>query len=151
VSKDGKQGIFIERALYRSAAFKRLSKSATLILLEFLGRRRLEHRGGAWVVTNNGLITLSYREVKRLFGLFPSTMTKAITQLVEYGFIDIAHQGIANSKDFSRYAISERWKDYGTGKFIEQTRQKDTRKLGFASRKLKIVGIKTRRKRLGKV
>jgi hypothetical protein len=130
-------GIFIERNLYRSQAFKRLSKSATVILFEFLGRRRLEHKGGSWVITNNGKITLSYREVEKLFGFAPSTMANSITQLVESGFITIAHQGIRNSKDPSRYAISERWRDYGTDKFVEQTRQKDTRKLGFACPKRK--------------
>ena len=94
---------------------------------------------------------MSYREAKKLFGFAYSTMARAITQLVEYGFIDIAHQGVASSKDFSRYAISERWKDYGTEKFIEQTRQKDTRKLGFASRKLKVVWLKTKVKRFEEV
>ena len=137
MSKDGKQGIFVERILYRSMAFKQLSKSATVILLEFLGRRRLERRGSDWTVTNNGKITLSYREAEKLFGFVPSTMAKSISQLVEYGFITIAHQGIRTSKDSSKYAISERWRDYGTDKFIEQTRQKDTRKLGFACTKRK--------------
>ena len=137
MSKSRSHTMFIERDMHRSRAFQKLSKSATTILFEFLYRRRLEQRGSEWVVTNNGEIIFSYREAKKLFGFVPSTMASSISQLVENGFIDIAHQGVATSKDSSRYAISERWRDYGTDKFIEQTRQKDTRKLGFADPKRK--------------
>ena len=136
MSKAG-NAMFIERDMHRSPAFWGLSKSATVILFELFSRRKLKQREGAWVITNNGQITFSYREAKRKFGFFPSTMVRALTQLVEYGFIDIAHQGIATSEDFSKYAISQRWRDYGTNKFIAHTRKKDTRKLGFASSKKK--------------
>lgn len=151
MSKTRSNTMFIARDMHRSKAYKSLSGATKTLLLEFFCRRRIEKRGSIWVITNNGVITLSYREAKKLFGFAYSTMARAITQLVEYGFIDIAHQGVASSKDFSRYAISERWKDYGTEKFIEQTRQKDTRKLGFASRKLKVVWLKTKVKRFEEV
>jgi hypothetical protein len=129
--------MFIDRGMHRSKAFQRLSKATTVILFEFYYRRKLEQRGSDWVIINNGQITFSYREGKRKFGYAPSTMARAISQLVQYGFIDITHQGIGTSKDSSQYAISQRWKDYGTEKFIKKTRQKDTRKLGFAAPKRK--------------
>ena len=34
-------------------------------------------------------------------------------------------------KDWSRYGISERWREYGKEDFIKKSRQKDTRKLGY--------------------
>jgi hypothetical protein len=137
MNKTRSNTMFIDRDMHRSKAFQKLSKSATTLFFEFLYRRKLEHRGNEWIITNNARITLSYREAQKLFGFFPSRMARAITQLVECGFIDIAHQGKRTSRDSSRYAISERWKNYGTEKFIEQTRQKDTRKLGFAGPKRK--------------
>jgi hypothetical protein len=39
--------------------------------------------------------------------------------------------------DFSKYEICERWRDYGTDKFIPKVRPKDTRKLGFGSKSWK--------------
>ena len=137
MSKARSHTMFIERDMHRSKAYKGLSGASKTLILEFFYRRRIEKKGSSWVISNNGEITLSYREAEKLFGFVPSTMAKSISQLVECGFVDVAHQGIATSKDSSRYAISERWRDYGTGKFIEQTRQKDTRKLGFADPKRK--------------
>ena len=137
MNKAGNHTMFVDRGMHRSKAFQKLSKSATVILFEFFFRRKLERKGSDWIVTNNAQITFSYREAKRMFGFAPSTMARSISQLVEYGFIDIAHQGVRTSKDSSRYAVSNRWREYGTGKFIEQTRHKDTRKLGFAAPKRK--------------
>lgn len=141
--KDPDEGVmFVDRYLHRSKAYRGLSKAATTLLSEFFYRRKLEYQKGVWVITNNAQITLSYREAKKLFGIAPSTMARSLSQLVTFGFIDIAHQGIASSYDRSRYAISDRWKAFGTDKFIEQKRQKDTRKLGFAARKFQVVEIR---------
>ncbi|MBT3922175.1 MAG: hypothetical protein HOF21_06320 [Nitrospina sp.] len=134
--------MFIDRYLHRTKAFQGLSKAAITLLFEFLYRRKLEYDNEKWVITNNAEIILSYRYVKKLFGFSHSTTARCLSQLVERGFIDIAHQGTANARDCSRYAISDRWKAFGTKKFIEQKRQKDTRRLGFASSKLKVVSIK---------
>jgi hypothetical protein len=137
MKKSSNHTMFVDREMHRSKAFQELSKATVVLLFEFYYRRKLEQRGGDWVITNNAQITFSYREAKRKFGFSPSTMARGISQLVQYGFVDIAHQGICTSKDSSRYGISQRWKDYGTEKFIEQTRKKDMRKLGFAAPKRK--------------
>ena len=50
-------------------------------------------------------------------GIGNTTFYDVIKQLVEVGFIDIGHQGGANDKDCSIYAVSERWRDYGTENF----------------------------------
>jgi hypothetical protein len=134
--------MFIDRYLHRTKAFQGLSKAAITLLFEFLYRRKLKYEKEEWVVTNNARIILSYRHASKLFGFSPSTIARCLSQLVERGFIDIAHKGIASARDCSRYAISDRWKEFGTDRFIEQKRQKDTRRLGFASRKLKVVSIK---------
>jgi len=43
-------------------------------------------------------------------------------------------------RDISKYAISTRWMDYGTSKFIEKQRPKDTRGLGFKKKEALKVG-----------
>ena len=58
-----------------------------------------------------------------------ATITYSLDQLIELGFIDIMHHGQAYKRDdCSIYAISERWKNYGTPKFLEVTRKKDYRR-----------------------
>ena len=63
--------------------------------------------------------------------MFRSTFCRSISQLVEFGFIDITHHGGGLLKDCSKYAVSERWREYGKEGFIKNSRRKDTRKLGF--------------------
>jgi hypothetical protein len=67
----------------------------------------------------------------------PTTFRNTINQLLGLGFIYIAHQGSAYNKDSSKYGICERWKEYGKEKFIEKSRKKDTRKLGFTKKNWK--------------
>ena len=62
-----------------------------------------------------------------------STFRSCLDQLVEVGFIDIAHAGGGLMKDCSKYGISDRWKDYGKEEFKKKSRQKDTRGLGFTT------------------
>ena len=74
---------------------------------------------------------MTYAEITTRFGIARSTFRNSIDQLVKLGFIDIAHHGGGMMKDCSKYGISERWKDYGKDVFIEKSRKKDSRKLGF--------------------
>ena len=60
-----------------------------------------------------------------------STFCRSISQLVEFGFIDITHHGGGLLKDCSKYAVSERWREYGKEGFIKKSRPNDTRGLGF--------------------
>jgi len=53
---------------------------------------------------------------------------RAIDTLIEHGFLDISHSGSGGKKgDKSLYAISERWKVWGTDAFTPVSRPKDTR------------------------
>ena len=63
-----------------------------------------------------------------------STFRSCIDQLVEVGFINIAHAGGGLMKDCSKYEITDRWEKYGKGKFINKSCQKDTRGLGFTKK-----------------
>jgi hypothetical protein len=123
--------------MHRNQAFRKLNSSSIFILFEFLSRRQLKQvstRAGRkkdWIISNNGEIFFTYGEAWEKFEMYRSTFCRSISQLVELGFIDVAHHGGGMMKDASKYAISERWKAYGKKEFLKKSRPKDTRGLGF--------------------
>ena len=125
--------MFIPKRMHRSPAFRELTASSILVLLEFLSRRQMVKVGksNSWVTKNNGEIVLTYAEIRKKFGLARSTFRNSIDQLVKLGFIDIAHHGGGMMKDCSKYGISERWLNYGKEVFVKRSRNKDSRKLGY--------------------
>jgi len=126
-------GMFIPRRMHRNPAFQKLTANSILVLLEFLFRRQLVKVGrkNKWITKNNGEIIFTYAEAWAKFKMCRSTFCRSISQLVELGFIDVAHHGGGMMKDASKYAISERWKTYGKKEFLKKSRPKDTRGLGF--------------------
>jgi hypothetical protein len=123
----------IPRRMHRSPAFRKLTAKAILVLMEFLYRRQVVMLGRKKkpVIKNNGEIVFTYAEAQSKFGIARSTFRNSIDLLVNFGFIDITHHGGGMLKDWSRYGISERWREYGKEDFIKKSRQKDTRKLGY--------------------
>jgi len=130
-------GMFIPRRMHRNPAFRKLNASSIFVLFEFLYRRKVTQvptkvgKGKQWIISNNGEILFTYDEAENNFGIPRSTFRRAIDQLVDLGFIDITHHGGGMMKDASKYAISERWKEYGKKEFLKKTRPIDTRGLGF--------------------
>lgn len=133
------RNIVIDAGLVSSKAFLNLTGIAPQVYLLFLKRRRMVKLGKAgkekWVVENDGEIVFPYAEAEDKFGISRPRFQRAIDQLVEHGFIDIAHLGGGTGKDVSKYAISTRWQHYGTNSFIQKHRQKDTRGFGFKKKK----------------
>ena len=131
--------IVIERRLLKSKIFRTLNGTAKTVLLDFMMKRKMQKAPGKpgknnkWIVTNNGEMEYTYSEAEKK-GIPRSSFMRAIDTLVESGFIDIAHSGSGGKKgDKSLYAISDRWKDWGTDDFVEATRRKDHRQgRGFA-------------------
>ena len=143
-------GMFIPRRMHRNPAFRKLNASSIFVLFEFLYRRKVKQvptkvgRGKEWIISNNGEIFFTYDEAKNNFGIPRSTFRRAIDQLVDLGFIDITHHGGGMMKDASKYAISERWKEYGKKEFLKKPRPKDTRGLGFTKENWKKTAGKNR-------
>ena len=125
--------MFVSKKMHCSRAFRELTAKAILVLFEFLYRRQMVEVGPRknWIIKNNGEIVLTYAEITKRFGIARSTFRNSIDQLVKLGFIDIDHPGGGLMKDCSLYGISDRWRDYGKEKFIQKSRKKDTRKLGY--------------------
>jgi len=129
------RGIYIVPELIDSKAYMELSGTAAKVLIWFLRRRQVSKVGRKgkqkWSIINNGKIVFSYAEAENKYGLTRPRFARAINDLIEKGFIDIAHHGGGMMGDCTLYAISERWRYYGTDQFISQSRPKDTRGLGF--------------------
>jgi len=115
----------LEPDLIESDAFLSLSgKAAMLCLIRF---HQKAHRKKAskkkqplhkYIITNNGEITFTYSEAEQLGIKSTKTFHKVIRELVEErGFIDIAEFGNWYEKRPHKYAISSRWKLYGTSDY----------------------------------
>ena len=130
--------IYIERELLRSDAFKALSKSSTNILLLFYMRRKMSKLNRKnrteWIIENNGQIVFTYLEAENL-GYTRATFLRSIDQLIELGFISVARTGAGVARSATLYSIDERWKDYGTDRFVERKRPRKSRwsgkRIGF--------------------
>ena len=130
------ENIWIEREMILSPAFHKLNGRAMKVLLLFLYRRQWKQasRKGKWYTTNNGEIVFPYKEAKKRFKIPKSSFARAIDNLIEYGFIDIAHLGGGLIGDCTKYSISNRWRNYDTDRFVQKKRSKDKRGFGFTAK-----------------
>jgi len=112
--------------LIESDAFMNLSgKAAIVALIRFHQKayrkgpkNKRTARRDTTIITNNGQIVFTYAEAKELGIRSSQTFHKVIRELVEdKGFIDITEPGNWYQQQPSKYAISERWKKYGTSDF----------------------------------
>jgi hypothetical protein len=130
--------------LIESDAFVSLSgKAAMLCLIRFHQKAYKKNvkrkQGGAKepLITNNGEIIFTYAEAKELGIKSSQTFFRVIKELVEEkGFIDIAEPGNWYEKEPTKFAISYRWKRYGTPEYkkVEKPRMLPVG-LGFKKQK----------------
>ncbi len=76
-------------------------------------------------------IIFTYKEAEKKYGISDSRFGKAIDELIEKGFIDIADTGMGVHKVTTLYSISDRWKLYGTKDFVKKERAKGPINRGF--------------------
>jgi hypothetical protein len=125
--------LYVEKGMLRSTVFRELTKTATTVYFDFRlkcqpqkvkipGKNKKE-----WIIKNNGELVYTYDEAERK-GIPRNKFKRAIDNLIDHGFIDISKQGSGGKRgDVSLYAISDRWRKYGTPEFESATRQRDTR------------------------
>ena len=114
--------VCIERQLLGAKAYQSLrSPTAFRVLAIFWTKRQIAEVGRSgkrrWEITNNGEITFSYEEARKKYGISNSAFRDAIDELREKGFIDIASSGMGVHKVTNLYALSERWKLFGTDRY----------------------------------
>lgn len=136
--------IVVERQLLKSEAFRRLNGTSKNVFFDFLMRCRVKNkkhkigRKTEYDILNNGEIEYTYSEAeKKNPPISRAAFMRAIDALVKNGFIEIAHSGSGGKKgDKSLYAVSDRWRAWGTDDFIPGARPKDNRQgRGFKSGK----------------
>ncbi len=103
--------------LLNSKAYKQLPNSATKILPYFLGKAKIDFRDPVRYETH---FAFTYSEANRM-GLAKSTFSKALQDLMKFGFIDPVSKGGLRGTGLtsSMFKLSKRWEDYGTAAFKE--------------------------------
>lgn len=114
-SFEARRLVCFERDLISSSAYIELSGKAPQLLALFYARRQMEEGK----ILNNGRIRFTYAEAEKKHGISKDQFRRARDQLIEKGFINIAQ-----NTSPTLYAISKRWRKYGTPKFEQRTRQK---------------------------
>lgn len=134
-------GVWFEREIFESKAFQKLPATAIRIYLAFLTKRRMRKStyGGRkeWGIVNNGEIEFTYKEAEAKHGIKQGAFRENRDRLIKFGLIDIAQSGAGLYKSKTLYAISERWRKYGTPEFEEIERKKDPRHVGYQARNKK--------------
>lgn len=131
--------IWFEKDLLKSAVFRSLSGMAHCVYNDLKLKCQMQKVRGSsgrkseWTIKNNGEIVYTYSQAEGK-GINRQTFVRCLDRLIENGLIDLAHPGSGGVKgDVSKYAISDRWRKFGTDDFEKRSRQKDTRKgLGFS-------------------
>lgn len=127
--------IVFDRELLESRAYYALNRNAIIVFNSFMGKRQIEKVGKRGkerhVIRNNGEIIFSYSYAKKTLELSPVQFTRAVDDLIEKGFIDIAEKGGALGSTPTKYEISARWKNYGEDNFERVTRERRLACYGF--------------------
>lgn len=147
--------IVLEQTMIKSSAWLSLSATAILVYLLFRckcqiakkSRRQDKHSEGLMErLLNNGELVFTYIEAAQKHKITAGRFRRAIDELVEKGFIDITATGMGVHKVESWYAISDRWRDWGTESFKSAKRpEPNIRGCGF--RKGNKLWQKARRKK----
>lgn len=134
----GKKGriIVLDQALVTSPVWLSLKGKAPKVYLIFRTKCRVAKVGAGkrqrTEITNNGELIFKYDEAKKLYRISDKAFTRAIDELIEKGFLDISESGQGVCKLTTKYAISDRWKNYETREFKKATRpMKGIRRNGF--------------------
>lgn len=140
--------MFISRKIITSKAFLSLSTAAACqVYMIFLNKCRWEKVNEySWQITNNSEIEFTYDEAEETYGITAGKFIRAIDQLVEVGFIDIAKTGNGLQGDKSLYAISKRWEKFGADEFVKKKRPKRTQLIGFKKKNLHGQNCRKRKK-----
>jgi hypothetical protein len=137
---------FLERDLLFAKAFWSLPADAVRVYLIFLNKlvvkRPLaskEKRKWGYIVVNNGELRFTFKEGKEKFGIPNKQFGRTIDRLIESGFLDIAQRGDGMHRQPTLYAVSERWRLFGTTEFKPATRAKRNLHYGFCRPKRKTI------------
>lgn len=122
------------RCLNYAPAIKVLNWFHEKLMFKKVAKKRGKAR---YQLTNNGEISFTYKEA-RMRGLTDQKFRRALLELHPLGFIDITHPGSGLRGDYTKFAISDRWRDFGTDKFrsVKFPRSVFCGNLGYRQKKI---------------
>lgn len=119
-----KKRLIMNKDMIRSKAFITLTGPAKQILMELYIRLTVDcHKSGRnkkdvqYYAKNNGNLILRYSEMQKMFGYSPSTISRAIDNLVQNGFVEIARLGHGVQRQEHKFALIKNWQQFGTADF----------------------------------
>lgn len=126
--------ILLEKEMHKSPAFRSLTRSGLMILLEFRNlciiKSKSVNKVNVRYIENNGKLRLTFEEAEML-GYSTATFARALQELMDRGFLSIAHQGSGLHRDPNLYNLDDRWKKWGTPEFQAIQRPPPRLKIGF--------------------
>jgi hypothetical protein len=114
-----KRDVRLDHEMLQSLVFSSLSGTAMWVLLRLLQKRTWKPVGrGTRKKTeyNTGGLVFTYGEAIAS-GISQSQFHTVMKKLVVVGFLDVEHQGGFVGQDYSRYSLSDRWRNYGKESF----------------------------------
>ncbi len=137
--KRASPNVVIEKKVFTSKAWLSLTGIAAQVLPLFLLKRQLAKTGKRghekWVCTNGQELVFTYKEAREKYGITQWRFQRAIDDLIDKGFLDIAKSAGGLFKETTLYALSDRWREYGTSEFKEAFRQKRNHTIGYCKPK----------------
>ena len=131
--------VVIDQQMLKSKAWLSLGGAAPQVYLIFRTKCRIgpgfgESGRRERMILNNGQLVFTYVEAMTKYGLTGPRFTRALDQLIDHGFLDVASSGMGIYKSTTMYGISERWKLYGTPDFVPAKRPAPSIRMGFQGR-----------------
>lgn len=108
---------FDETLLRSTEAFRSLNKWSLLVYLDFLRMRKMVKVRDSWIIENNGKLVYPYAVAERK-GIKPREFRRALEELINKGFLDIAEYGSGGVKGAThKFILDDRWTRYGKPDF----------------------------------
>lgn len=143
-SKRASPNLVISKDLIKSKAWLDLGKKSSIsaqVYLIFLSKRRMEKTGKKgherWQCTNSQEIIFTFEEAKETYEITQPRFSRAIDDLIDKGFLDIATPANSLIKQPTKYGLSDRWRKYNTPDFEKVFRTKRNLTIGFCKPKKK--------------
>jgi len=115
---------FYDSRLAKSKAWLSLTNIASAqVLVLFFEKRKIEKSGRrgreTYVIANNGELVFTYDEAGE-YGISRARFAKALRELQDRGFIDVAEIGCGLYRRATKFALSDRWVRYGKRDFEQR-------------------------------
>ena len=126
--------ILLPKDMHESMGFRDLTFAGVKVLLWFLSDAyvgtRKEGKHKVRFIEANGDLRFTFEKAQAR-GISRASFSRAILDLIDHGFLSIAHQGSGLHRDANRYHMDARWIKWGTPDFQAVSRPTPGISVGF--------------------